>query len=102
MARWLGSGTATSVCRLTESVWLMLWSGPCGVTESLTFISASCVSGLDSQHYLGNVLRPAREAPEAVGPTYGEVIMRVLFALLALLGVAGIVFGVLTIIRGMQ
>lgn len=28
--------------------------------------------------------------------------MRVLFALLALLGVAGIVFGVLTIIRGMQ
>jgi hypothetical protein len=28
--------------------------------------------------------------------------MRALFALLALLGVAGIVFGVLTIIRGMQ
>ncbi|MGH7510266.1 MAG: hypothetical protein ACREMZ_12470 [Gemmatimonadales bacterium] len=31
-----------------------------------------------------------------------EVIMRALFGLLALLGVAGIAFGVVTIIRGMQ
>jgi hypothetical protein len=31
-----------------------------------------------------------------------EAIMRALFAILALLGIAGIVFGVLTIMRGMQ
>lgn len=31
-----------------------------------------------------------------------EDIMRALFALLALVGIAGILFGVLTIIRGMQ
>jgi hypothetical protein len=41
--------------------------------------------------------------PTLVGLTLShyEAIMRALFALLALLGVAGIVLGVLTIVRGM-
>jgi hypothetical protein len=43
---------------------------------------------------------PAEPVHDVKDATHLEVIMRALFALLALLGIAGIGFGVLTIIRG--